>query len=624
MSPRELIIFLLGLAIVAVILRGLYVAMQARRGQIRLAIAKNIPQDVDLEAIELAELPGGGARVVERSLQTVNSQNSAIEAANAKAASLGLGVDADAESIPVLMDTVELRNETPPRGHRERHSDISQGMVRDDYGNDEVAAQNFVEHRDPDDFAAIGNSEYEDPDDVLFDYDDEENQSATHYATNADDADEMEEADEIEEIDARRTYVGDGMASVMPDYPEDEWGDDEAEEDEIPDGFHEEEFGASSYSEEQEGWQEEEFEEPSGASASAISDEDFEDDEAIIAAFKGRQAASNKYPVPDFEEDEYAHLDIEDDADELFEENEGLEESEEDSRTEPTLGANFEDSLDEFPMSAGERIGYQDKAPKKIQQPELFDEALEYDDDQHTETTQAGKAKSGFRSLISAFGRSKHEEVKADDHAYARISVEPEQRANVADNDQIEIDDYDEDWASDPEHVAVTPSATHIEEEMPTETRIDRDSMQHSEVLVVNVMARDGRTFAGHDLLQVLITAGLKFGEMNIFHHRLRNQNTGPVIFSVANILNPGTFDLNQMDSFSTIGVSLFLALPTHINNLQAFEQMLAVAQQVRGALDGELKDDHRNVMTAQTIEHYRQRIRDFELLQLKAAGSRA
>ena len=51
---------------------------------------------------------------------------------------------------------------------------------------------------------------------------------------------------------------------------------------------------------------------------------------------------------------------------------------------------------------------------------------------------------------------------------------------------------------------------------------------------------------------------------------------------------------------------------------------MLEVAQQVRGALDGELKDDHRSIMTAQTIEHYRQRIRDFELRQLKAAGSRA
>ena len=47
MSPRELIIFLLGLAIVAVILRGLYVAMQARRGQIKLVIDKNTITDIN-------------------------------------------------------------------------------------------------------------------------------------------------------------------------------------------------------------------------------------------------------------------------------------------------------------------------------------------------------------------------------------------------------------------------------------------------------------------------------------------------------------------------------------------------------------------------------------------------
>ena len=123
--------------------------------------------------------------------------------------------------------------------------------------------------------------------------------------------------------------------------------------------------------------------------------------------------------------------------------------------------------------------------------------------------------------------------------------------------------------------------------------------------------------------MHAVITSGLKFGEMNIFHYRYGNDSNGPVIFSLANILNPGTFDLNNMAEFSTIGVSMFLALPAASNNYDAFEHMLEVAQQLCSLLDGELKDDHRNVMTVQTIEHYRQRVRDFELRQLKAAGSR-
>ena len=65
------------------------------------------------------------------------------------------------------------------------------------------------------------------------------------------------------------------------------------------------------------------------------------------------------------------------------------------------------------------------------------------------------------------------------------------------------------------------------------------------------------------------------------------------------------------------------MTLPNVVNNMVAFEQMLATARKVQGALDAELKDDNRSVMTAQTVEHYRQRIRDFELQELKNARAR-
>ncbi len=44
---------------------------------------------------------------------------------------------------------------------------------------------------------------------------------------------------------------------------------------------------------------------------------------------------------------------------------------------------------------------------------------------------------------------------------------------------------------------------------------------------------------------------------------------------------------------------------------------MIAAARKLAKELDGDLKDDHRSVLTAQTIEHYRQRIADFERQQL-------
>jgi len=151
----------------------------------------------------------------------------------------------------------------------------------------------------------------------------------------------------------------------------------------------------------------------------------------------------------------------------------------------------------------------------------------------------------------------------------------------------------------------------------------DDDSNEPSEVLAINVLARQGRRFAGDELLQVLLSSGLRFGEMSIFHRHANGKN-GPVLFSVANALNPGTFDLNEISEFTTPGVCFFMTLPNVAsNNMLVYEQMLATARHVQQSLDAELKDDNRSVMTAQTMEHYRQRIRDFELQQLKHAHGR-
>ena len=116
MGTRELVILILGLAVLAVILRGLMVAIKARRGQLKMAIEKNIPKDVDLDALEMAELPNGGARVVARSLDHVNRQNakSVLQAQKlrrneARAQKLDLGgAAAKAGPIPVMMDSVAV------------------------------------------------------------------------------------------------------------------------------------------------------------------------------------------------------------------------------------------------------------------------------------------------------------------------------------------------------------------------------------------------------------------------------------------------------------------------------------------------------------------------------------
>ncbi|MDE3739689.1 MULTISPECIES: cell division protein ZipA [Pseudomonas] len=133
------------------------------------------------------------------------------------------------------------------------------------------------------------------------------------------------------------------------------------------------------------------------------------------------------------------------------------------------------------------------------------------------------------------------------------------------------------------------------------------------EVLVINVVARDEAGFKGPALLQNILESGLRFGAMDIFHRHESMAGNGEVLFSMANGVKPGTFDLDDIDHFSTRAVSFFLGLPGPRHPKQAFDVMVAAARKLSQELNGELKDDQRSVMTAQTIEHYRQRIVEFE-----------
>jgi len=137
------------------------------------------------------------------------------------------------------------------------------------------------------------------------------------------------------------------------------------------------------------------------------------------------------------------------------------------------------------------------------------------------------------------------------------------------------------------------------------------------EVLVINVLSKEPGGFQGPDLLQLLLACDLRFGKKNIFHRYEKPNAKGAIQFSVANLVEPGTFDLDAMDNFSTPGVSFFLSLPGPEKPLTAFNYMVETAQVLVRHLHAELRDDAHSVMTAQTIEHCRQRIRDFERKQL-------
>ncbi len=133
------------------------------------------------------------------------------------------------------------------------------------------------------------------------------------------------------------------------------------------------------------------------------------------------------------------------------------------------------------------------------------------------------------------------------------------------------------------------------------------------EVIVINVLAKADKPFSGPALKKLFEACGLEHGDMDIYHRHEEADTTSPVQFSVANAVEPGTFRPGEMASMSTPGISFFMSMPGPTKPLQAFDFMFETAQCVVRNLGGELKDERRSVMTPQTVEHCRQRVREFE-----------
>jgi len=127
-------------------------------------------------------------------------------------------------------------------------------------------------------------------------------------------------------------------------------------------------------------------------------------------------------------------------------------------------------------------------------------------------------------------------------------------------------------------------------------------------ILQIHVVASKG-SFSGEQILRGARDVELEHGDMNIFH---RYDSSGPrsrVVFSMASMLEPGIFPLDQMGEFSTPGLVLFGQLPGPKDGLAAFSDMLFTAERLAALLEGELQDETHSVLSKQTIEHIRERI---------------
>ena len=131
-------------------------------------------------------------------------------------------------------------------------------------------------------------------------------------------------------------------------------------------------------------------------------------------------------------------------------------------------------------------------------------------------------------------------------------------------------------------------------------------------IVTVRIVAREKKSFAGDELVLNLRGIGLRHGKFGIFH-RYDGSDDGKAVFSAASLVEPGSFDLQNIQAQEIPGISLFLVLPGPIDSVKAFDLMMAAARTLAQSLQGELLDESGSTLSIQRERYLREEVIQFQ-----------
>jgi cell division protein ZipA len=155
-------------------------------------------------------------------------------------------------------------------------------------------------------------------------------------------------------------------------------------------------------------------------------------------------------------------------------------------------------------------------------------------------------------------------------------------------------------------------SDEEFEDESSINTEDARVTIPKEQFYVINITSKTREGFAGSELVPAFLAAGLRFGEMGIFHRHEHVNGQGKLLFSVASLVEPGTFDIDNVDNFTVPGLTFFMCLPGPANPISTYNMMIQTAKRIAETMDGELRDRAKNLLTPHAILEQQKQIREW------------
>lgn len=135
---------------------------------------------------------------------------------------------------------------------------------------------------------------------------------------------------------------------------------------------------------------------------------------------------------------------------------------------------------------------------------------------------------------------------------------------------------------------------------------LDTSSDELPSLIQFSIVSPDDSGFNGKVLSDAFQQVGLEYGLMKVFEHL---DDKRRVNFAVANMVEPGTFPANNMESFYCPGIVFFLQSAGLENPLSAFDNFIQIINLLATELDGDMRDHNRQVLTDETIQKFRMKL---------------
>ena len=145
---------------------------------------------------------------------------------------------------------------------------------------------------------------------------------------------------------------------------------------------------------------------------------------------------------------------------------------------------------------------------------------------------------------------------------------------------------------------------------------IDVDSqkikVECDHVITVRLTPIDSVPFNGNHVLEILNGNGLFLDDSGIFNYL--DKHNKAKLFSVANLVEPGVFNAQEIEDMKIPGLSFFMLLPLNSNEINAFDEMMMVLKRIKTLLKAELLDDAGSTLSIQRERYIREEVIEYML----------